>query len=72
MNYQLWIQNPNHQPFDKTQDRFIKLGPPTNSVDANLWLQALRPHCGGEVQMRPVQTPAQARVTARSDWPGEG
>lgn len=65
MNYQLWIQNPNHQ--------FVKLGPPSNSVDANLWYQLLLSHFGsGEVQMWPVVTPAQARVTAKSAWPGEG
>lgn len=62
-NYQLWIKSPSNQ--------FVKLGPPASAVDANLWLQALKPHCGSEIEMRPVQTPTQARVTARQVWPGE-
>lgn len=61
--YQLWILNP--------KQVFEKLGPPSNSVDANLWLQALKPHCGSEIKLEPVVTPSQARVTAKTVWPGE-
>lgn len=62
--YQLWVLNP--------KQVFEKLGPPASAVEANLWYQLLLAHFGsGEVEMRPVVTPAQARVTARSQWPGE-
>lgn len=60
--WQLWVENDNQQ--------FEKIGPPQSAIDANLWLQVLGGHFGCEVRLR-LTEPAQATITARSEWPGE-
>lgn len=62
--FQIWIQNRNQQ--------FIKVGPPRNAVDGNLWLQVLGRHFGYEVRLRPVEPSVKPIIAARSEWPGEG
>lgn len=61
--WQLWIQNDNLQ--------FEKVGPPKNTVDANLWLQVRGQHFGCDVRLRLAETERAAIFSPQTRWPGE-